>query len=138
MVEFTQSSFSGVENTGFLDVALQLTGGTSSTPFSVTVTPSEQTPVSAEGNIVCIIMCWLKSVWLTGGVDFDTATLTATFENGMTMSSVRVPLVVDNIVEMDEEFVISLNQPTVRGVTLGTINMTTGIIMDSTGEWLPW
>ena len=57
MVEFTQSSFSGVENTGFLDVALQLTGGTSSTPFSVTVTPSEQSPVSAEGNIVYIIMC---------------------------------------------------------------------------------
>ena len=50
------------------------------------------------------------------------------------MSNVRVPLVMDNIVEMDEEFVITLNQPTVRGVTLGTINVTTGIIIDSTGE----
>ena len=55
MVEFTQSSFSAEENTPSLDVVLQLTGGTSSSPFDVTVTPSEQSPVSAEGNIVCII-----------------------------------------------------------------------------------
>ena len=136
MVEFTQSSFSAMENALFLDVELQLTGGTSSTPFDVTVTPSEQSPISAEGNIVCIIMCWLKSVWLTGDVDFNTAPLTATFASGMTTSSVSVPVIIDNIVEMDEEYVITLNQPTVRGVTLGTITMATGIIMDATGEWL--
>ena len=52
MVAFTQTSFSGMENAVFLDVALQLIGGTSSTPFDVTVTPSEQSPVSAEGNYV--------------------------------------------------------------------------------------
>ena len=57
-MEFTQSSFSAMEDMPFVDVELQLTGGTSSTPFDVTVTPSEQSPVSAEGNIVCIIiMC---------------------------------------------------------------------------------
>ena len=50
------------------------------------------------------------------------------------MSSVSIPLIMDNIVEVDEEFVITLNQPTVRGITLGSINMTTGIIVDTTGE----
>ena len=58
----------------------------------------------------------------------------ATFASGATMSNVRVPVIEDNIVEMNEEFVITLNQPTVRGVMLGTITMTTGIIMDTTGE----
>ena len=65
MVEFAQSSFSAEENTPSLDVILQLTGGTSSTPFSVTVTPSEQSPVSAEGNIVCTYYYVLTEECLT-------------------------------------------------------------------------
>ena len=59
---------------------------------------------------------------------------TATFADGATMTTVSIPLIVDNIVEMDEEFVITLNQPTVRGLTLGTLSMTTGIIRDSSSE----
>ena len=58
----------------------------------------------------------------------------ATFASGATMSNISVPVIVDDIVEMNEEFVITLNQPTVRGVMLGTITMTTGIIVDTTGE----
>ena len=56
-VIFTQDQFTGSEATGFVLVNLELTGGSSVSPFDVTVTPSEQSPVSAEGNIVCIIMC---------------------------------------------------------------------------------
>ena len=56
-VIFTQSQFTGSEATRFVQVNLELDGGSSASPFSVTVTPSEQSPVSAEGNIVCIIMC---------------------------------------------------------------------------------
>ena len=59
---------------------------------------------------------------------------TATFADGAIMATVSIPLIVDNIVEMDEEFVIIINQPTVRGLTLGTLSMTTGIIMDSSSE----
>ena len=36
----------------FVMVNLELTGGTSASQFSITVTPSEQTPVSAQGNTV--------------------------------------------------------------------------------------
>ena len=50
------------------------------------------------------------------------------------MATVSIPLIVDNIVEMDEEFVITINQPTVRGLTLGTLSMATGIIQDSSSE----
>ena len=50
------------------------------------------------------------------------------------MATVSIPLIPDNVVEMDEEFVIEINQPTVRGLTLGTLSMTTGIISDSTSE----
>jgi len=48
-VRFTQSQYIGSENTAFVLVILELVGGTSSKPFDVTVTPLEQSPVSAEG-----------------------------------------------------------------------------------------
>ena len=55
-VQFSQARFNGSEASGFVVVSLLLMEGSSASPFSVTVTPSEQSPVSAEGNIVCIIM----------------------------------------------------------------------------------
>ena len=51
-VQFTQSLYTGSEDTGFVLVTLELVGGTSSRPFNVTVTPLEQSSVSAEGNSV--------------------------------------------------------------------------------------
>ena len=58
MVSFTQSTFMGMESAAFVMVGLQLEGGTSASPFSVTVTPSEQSPMSAEGNsVMCVLLC---------------------------------------------------------------------------------
>ena len=57
-VRFTRTQYTGSEATGFVMVTLELVGGISSKPFNVTVTPSEQSPVSAEGNsVMCMIMC---------------------------------------------------------------------------------
>ena len=57
-VRFEQRQYTDSEATGFVTVALELVGGTSSNPFNVTVTPSEQSPVSAKGNsVMCMIMC---------------------------------------------------------------------------------
>ena len=57
-VRFTHPQYTGSEVTGFVLVTLELVRGTSSNPFNVTVTPSEQSPVSAEGNsVMCMIMC---------------------------------------------------------------------------------
>ena len=57
-VRFTQTQFTGSEATEFVMATLEVVGGTSTNPFIVTVTPSQQSPVSAEGNsIMCMIMC---------------------------------------------------------------------------------
>ena len=62
-VSFTQTQYTGSEATGSVIVTLELVGGVSSDSFNVTITPSEQSPVSAEGNsVMCMIMCWVKSV----------------------------------------------------------------------------
>ena len=51
-MRFTQTQYTGSEDTGFVLVTLKLVGGTSSSQFDVTVTPSKESPVSAEGNSV--------------------------------------------------------------------------------------
>ena len=57
-MRFTKRQYSGSESTGFVNITLGLIRGTSANPFNVTVTPSEQSPVSAQGNsVMCMIMC---------------------------------------------------------------------------------
>ena len=57
-VRFTQDQFTGSEATRFVVVNLELVGGTSASSFNVTVTPSEQSPVSAQGNsVMCVLLC---------------------------------------------------------------------------------
>ena len=48
-VQFSQGSFTGTEADGFVLVNVVLVGGSSDSSFDVTVTPSEQSPVSARG-----------------------------------------------------------------------------------------
>ena len=48
-VRFIEDRFFGSEETGSVVVILELIGGSSSRSFDVIVTPSEQSPVSAEG-----------------------------------------------------------------------------------------
>ena len=49
VVEFVSRQFTGSESSGFIEVMVRTTGGTSNTPITVTVTPTEQSPVSAMG-----------------------------------------------------------------------------------------
>ena len=49
-VMFTQGRYNSSEEEGFVPVTLELVGGTSSRSFNVTVTPLEQSPVSAKGK----------------------------------------------------------------------------------------
>ena len=53
-MEFTSGQFSGSESSGFIEVVVRITGGSSTTPITVTVTPSVQSPVSAIGMYVCM------------------------------------------------------------------------------------
>ena len=49
VVEFVSGQFTGSESSGSIGVVVRITGGTSNTPITVTVTPTEQSPVSAMG-----------------------------------------------------------------------------------------
>jgi len=50
MVQFSQSIYTGSESSGIVPVSLSLRGGTADRDISVTVTPSDQSPLSAEGK----------------------------------------------------------------------------------------
>ena len=49
-MEFTSGQFVGSESSGFIEVIVRIKNGTSSTPITVTITPSVQSPVSASGK----------------------------------------------------------------------------------------
>ena len=49
IVEFATGQFVGSESSGFIEVIVTATGGISSIPITVAVTPSIQSPVSARG-----------------------------------------------------------------------------------------
>ena len=49
-VQFTQNQFTGRENTGLVLISIELVGGYSANAFNMTITLSEQSPVSAEGT----------------------------------------------------------------------------------------
>jgi len=50
VVQFSRPAFPGSESLGRVPVTLLLEGGTSDSNISVTVTPSDQSPLSAEGK----------------------------------------------------------------------------------------
>ena len=50
MVKFSQLTFPGTESLSRVPVTLLLEGGTADRDISVTVTPSDQSPLSAEGK----------------------------------------------------------------------------------------
>ena len=62
-VEFASGQFSGTESSQSIEVVVRVTGGISNNPVIVTVTPTEQSPVSAMGklsyNCICDINQWL-------------------------------------------------------------------------------
>ena len=79
----------------------------------------------------------MKSVWLTGGVDFNTTPLTATFDSGETMSSVSVPVPDDKLVEgKNETFDLILLMPSSidPAITVGGGNKAMGVIIDTTSK----
>ena len=50
IIEFASGEFIGSESSGFIEVIVRIIGGSSSTPITVTVAPSAQSPVSARGR----------------------------------------------------------------------------------------
>ena len=70
------------------------------------------------------------------GDDFNSTPLNATIPAGATNTTVRVPVMNDNIVEGDEMFSMSLNVPSSLspGIVADSISSAIGIIRDSTSK----
>ena len=61
-VRFAAKRYTGSEATGFVLVTLELLGGVSTKPFSVSVTPSELSPASAKGMVIPYNYCKISKV----------------------------------------------------------------------------
>ena len=71
------------------------------------------------------------TLYFIAGVDFDSTPLTGSIPVGENSTTVVVPIMQDSIIEQNEMF---LQLPTaIPGITLGSANMATGTITDSTG-----
>ena len=63
MIRFSQPAYYGDETSGGIHVTLLLEGGSSTDDITVTVMPSDQSPVSAQGKGSCVLQVdWLVSV----------------------------------------------------------------------------
>ena len=57
-VRFRRSQVTVSEAARFVSLDLDLVGGVSANPFSISIIPSEQSPVSAQGNsVMCVLLC---------------------------------------------------------------------------------
>ena len=74
--------------------------------------------------------------WVILEDDFNSTPLNATIPAGATTTTVRVPVMSDNIVEGDEMFSMSLNIPSSLspGIVAGSVTSAAGIILDSTSK----
>ena len=129
--------YSGLEASGFIPVTLLLRGGTSNYDISVTVTPSDQSPVSAEGKWYVSYSYLLVSFDLLGnGVDYDSTAITTIFTAGSNSTIVTVPVIVDKIVEQSETFDLTITIPSSLQdhVIAGAITEAVANIIDDTSK----
>ena len=133
-VRFTQSQYSGSEDKGLVLVTLELVGGTSSRPFDVTVTPLEQSPVSASN--VLLLLHAPFNCFILGTADFNPTVINVTFNIGDTLKSSNIPVYKDNLMEHNETFniVLSLSPFLNLRIKVDDENSVEGQIVDSTGK----
>jgi len=136
-VEFDSPSYTAPENS-LLRATLVLSGGTFSSRITVGVIPSEQSPVSAQGDTYYAyhICLFTSSYYITGNnVDFNSRQAFAFFSPGSSQAIALIDLTCDRVVENDEEFLLTLFiLPSSVGVTVGSQSTATAIITDLTSE----
>ena len=135
-VGYASGQFVGSESSGFIEVIVRITGGSSITHITVTVTPSVQSPVSAMGRQ------WLLTVNISAtnyctvigsDVDFNSNPFNITINAGATDGRANVSVTCDDEVEGLETFNMTLTI-TSGGTGLKLGNETCeGQITDSTG-----
>ena len=136
-VGFASGQFTGSKSSRFIEVVVRITGGTSSNPITVTVTPTEQSPVSAMGELTYNYVCSIIMLFNTGsGVDFNSNPFNITINAGATEGRGNVPVVLDNVVEASETFDMTLMLVTSSTQVTLSRSTSVGQIIDSTGKWM--
>ena len=138
-VQFSKDAYTGSERSGMIPVTLVLGGGISLNKITVTVTPSDQSPVSAEGKKACnypiVLVNWLMLL-LGNSVDYTSTPIDATFAANTTSTTINVPVSKDNIAEESETFNLTLTIPPSLSsqVIPGKITKAVGVITDDTSK----
>ena len=80
-------------------------------------------------------MWWLFSVdWLGNGVDYTSTPITATFAAETNVTTINVPVTMDDVIEGTEMFDLNIMKPSSESnITLGEKSTAIVYIYDSTG-----
>ena len=137
-MEFAQTSYSGLERYGYISVRLLLRGSNNLVHnITVTVAPTDQSPVSAEGKrCTCINVAILTCELSGNGIDYDSNPIIASFNAGANITTINIPVINDNITEETETFDLTLTIPlSLSGqVVLGNISRAIGKIIDDASK----
>ena len=120
-----------------IPVTLMLRGGILLNKITMTVIPSDQSPVSAEGNNSRYHDYCLSSLLLIGnGVDYISIPIIATFAANTTSTTINVPVTKDNIAEESETFDLTfIIPPSLRSQVIPKrITKAVGVITDDTSK----
>ena len=84
-----------------------------------------------------MLYCVMSMEW-SGGTDYNSTPIMATFTAGTTSTTVNVPLINDSIAEGPETFSLTITIPSSLSgqVELGTITEAVGYIIDDTSEMM--
>ena len=88
-------------------------------------------------SVLLLLLFGLQLFDLTGGLDFNTAPLTATFASGITMSNVNVPVIMDSIGGEKNEVLgltLDMSPSLAPAITAGNRDRAVGVIVDITSK----
>ena len=137
-MQFSSPIYADIESSGSISVALILGGGVSSTDISVVVIPFDQSPLSAEGNrYVSYTKQTIFDFGKSGGNDYDSTPITASFTAGTTSTMINVPITNDTNAEEIETFNLNIIIPSslLGRLFLGERAMAVGKIIDASSKY---
>ena len=129
-VSFSESSYSVNETLGTIQLILLLSNP-SSTDITVPIRTSENTAKSKTTNTYKFTTLLYELYNLIGGEDYVAAKYSAMFHAGMTVASVDIDIINDDIFEDIENFNVTIMGNILpNGVSRGTIHSATITILD--------
>ena len=111
VVTFNQSSYTVDENAGLVQLTIVISMSSTS-DITVQVTTAN---VTAFGEHMYVINYYLKlhhTINIGGGIDYNSGPYNITFSTGVTTVLLNISINNDNILEGNEDFIVSINNST--------------------------